>query len=93
MNPKIELALALARLQGAQEILAKLARDGADVQTAGRRALLLAYIVDPSLIGTQRELARRMGGLSESRVSRMCKVLRRHLAHNSPVWLTCGQGR
>jgi hypothetical protein len=79
MNRQLEAALTLARLAGARDLAELAAKDNADAETAGRRVLLAAYALDPALIGTQRQLGSRMG-LSESRVSRMCKVLRRSLS-------------
>ena len=77
MKPRIEILLALAKLQGARETLELITADGGD-QAAGRKALLLAYLIAPKTIGTQGDLARRLG-VSEGRVSQMLKPLRRHL--------------
>jgi len=81
MNPGTELLAAVARLEVSRDLLAKLVKDSADAETAGKRTLLWAYVFDPGLVGTQRQLARRLG-LSESRVSRMCKSLRRSMGAN-----------
>ena len=77
MKPRIEILLALAKLQGARETLELITADGGD-QAAGRKALLLAYLLTPEAIGTQGDLARRLG-VSEGRCSQMLKPLRRHL--------------
>ena len=77
MKPQIELALALTRLAAVREVLELITADGGD-QAAGRKALLLAYLIAPKTIGTQGDLARRLG-VSEGRVSQMLKPLRRHL--------------
>ena len=81
-----EILLAAVRLDATREALALLTKDGSD-KDIGRRTLLLAYVLDPSLIGTQRQLARRLG-VTEGRGSQMLKVLRRHFSSNSPAWLT-----
>ena len=86
MKPQIELALALTKLQGAVEALELITAEGGD-RAAGRKALLLAYLIAPKTIGTQGDLARRLG-VSEGRVSQMLKPLRRHLLSNSPPGLT-----
>ena len=77
MKPQIELALALTRLAAVREVLELVTGDGSD-RDAGRRALLLLYIIAPKTIGTQGDLARRLG-VSEGRASQMLKPLRRHL--------------
>ena len=86
MKPQIEIVLALAKLQGAVEALELVTGDGSD-RDAGRKALLLAYLLTPKNIGTQGDLARRLG-VSEGRCSQMLKPLRRHLLSNSPPGLT-----
>jgi len=82
-NPKLELALAALRLQAVRSVLESVTRE-ADDRAAGRRALLLAYIVAPELIGTQRQLAARLG-VTEGRASQMLKVLRRHFSKKFPA--------
>ena len=77
MKPQIEAALLCAKLQGAREVLELITAGGGD-QAAGRKALLLAYLIAPKTIGTQGDLARRLG-VSEGRCSQMLKPLRRHL--------------
>ena len=77
MKPQIELALALTRLAAVREVLELVTGEGSD-RDAGRKALLLAYLIAPKTIGTQGDLARRLG-VSEGRVSQMLKPLRRHL--------------
>ena len=77
MKPQIEIVLALAKLQGAREVLELVTGEGSD-RDAGRKALLLAYLLTPEAIGTQGDLARRLG-VSEGRCSQMLKPLRRHL--------------
>ena len=77
MNRGTEIVLALAKLQGAREVLELITAEGGD-QAAGRKALLLAYLLTPEAIGTQGDLARRLG-VSEGRCSQMLKPLRRHL--------------
>jgi hypothetical protein len=77
MNPGTEIVLALTRLAAVREVLELVTGDGSD-RDAGRRALLLLYIIAPKTIGTQGDLARRLG-VSEGRVSQMLKPLRRHL--------------
>jgi hypothetical protein len=74
---KTEALLSAFRLLSVREAMQTVCKSGDD-REVGRRALLLAFTIDPSLIGTQRELARRMG-LSESRVSIMLKCVRRGL--------------
>ena len=86
MNRGTEIVLALAKLQGAREVLELITAGGGD-QAAGRKALLLAYLLTPEAIGTQGDLARRLG-VSEGRCSQMLKPLRRHLLSNSPPGLT-----
>ena len=86
MKPQIELALALTRLAAVREVLELVTGEGSD-RDAGRRALLLLYIIAPEAIGTQGDLARRLG-VSEGRASQMLKPLRRHLLSNSPPGLT-----
>ena len=87
MNPaQAQAAIALAKLAGAREALALVTKD-ADASQAGRKALLLCYVIAPEEIGTQRELARRLG-VTEGRASQMLKVLRCHSCHNAPAWLT-----
>lgn len=82
MNP----ALLLLRLASVRECLETVCASGDD-RAVGRRALLLAYCLDPELIGTQRALAKRMG-VTEARVSQMLKVLRRGYRKNSAFALT-----
>lgn len=78
-TPTTAEAIALAiRADSIREVLALLARSKTD-REAGRKALLLAFVIEPELIGTQRELARRMG-VTEGRASQMLKVFRRHYA-------------
>ena len=86
MKPQIELALALTRLAAVREVLTLITAEGGD-QAAGRKALLLLYLIAPEAIGTQGDLARRLG-VSEGRASQMLKPLRRHLLSNSPPGLT-----
>ena len=86
MNRGTEIVLALAKLQGAREVLELITAEGGD-RDAGRRALLLIFIIAPETIGTQGDLARRLG-VSEGRCSQMLKPLRRHLLSNSPPGLT-----
>jgi hypothetical protein len=74
---KLELLATAQRLQSAKEDMAMLARGGT-AQEVGRRCLLLCYIIAPDLIGTQRELARRLG-VTEGRASQMLKAVRRNL--------------
>ena len=73
---KVEILLTAARLAAVREALALLTKDGSDKEV-GRKCLLLAYLLGCSPCETQRELAAKLG-VSESRVSRMCKVLRPH---------------
>ena len=86
MKPQIEILLALAKLQGAREVLELVTAEGGD-RDAGRRALLLLHIIAPKTIGTQGALAAKLG-VSEGRVSQMLKPLRRHLLSNSTPGLT-----
>jgi hypothetical protein len=67
--------LTILRLHTVREALAPLVKSGTDKEV-GRKALLTAFLIDPGLIGTQRDLARRMG-VSEGRASQMLKVIRR----------------
>lgn len=83
---RVKAAVALARISGAREALELLTREGSD-RDVGRRALLLAYLIAPDLIGTQRDLAKRLG-VTEGRASQMLKVLRRHFGSKPPGWLT-----
>jgi DNA-binding MarR family transcriptional regulator len=83
---KTEALLSAFRLLSVREAMETVCNSGND-REVGRRALLLAYTIDPSLIGTQRELARRMG-VTEARVSQMLKVLRRHFSPKSGHRLT-----
>jgi hypothetical protein len=85
LNPVEAVALAI-RAQATHELLALLSKSKTDKE-AGRKALLIAFILDPALIGTQRELARRMG-VSEGRASQMLKHIRRSFAHESAFKLT-----
>jgi hypothetical protein len=69
---KIELALALAKVEGAREVLRKLTRD-ADAGQAGRRAHLAAWAMGVSPCQSQAALAARLG-VSPARV---CQLVRR----------------
>ena len=75
MNLQIDGLTVAIRLAAYRELLSLITRAPTD-RIAGRRALLLAFILDPGLIGPQRELARRMG-VSEARASQMLKTIRR----------------
>ena len=75
MKPQIELALALAKLQGAREVLT-LITNGADGTQAGTKAHLLAFILGCSPCATQKDLALRLG-LTPGRVCQMLRVLKR----------------
>lgn len=82
----VEAVAAALRLKATRDVLALLADSKTD-REAGRKALLLAFMLDPALIGRQRELARRMG-VTEGRASQMLKSLRRSLANKTEVRLT-----
>lgn len=73
LNP--DTVIAIARAAGAAEVLRFLARGGTDKEV-GRRALLLAFLLCPDAIATQRELAGRIG-VTEARVSQMLRVFKR----------------
>jgi hypothetical protein len=75
MNPQLETLLAAVRLKILRDTFRPLVKDGSD-REIGRKVLLLAYCLDPAAIGTQRELARRLG-VTEGRSSQMLKVIRR----------------
>ena len=80
MNNKAELlltAVQLAVVRAALELLTKAGNE----KEVGRKTLLLAYLLAPDLIGTQRDLAKRIG-VTEGRASQMLKVLRRHYRTN-----------
>jgi hypothetical protein len=79
MNTKAEILLAAVRLDAIREVLMIITADGATDKQAGRKALLLSYLLEPGMIGTQRQLARRMG-VSPGRCSQMLTALRRCLA-------------
>ena len=77
MNQKLAAALPVIRLACAHELLGVLVKSGSERQI-GRRALLLAYAIDPDLAGgTQRTLARRLG-VTEARISQELKPIREH---------------
>ena len=63
------------RMLSVRECLQTLCASGSD-RAVGRKTLLLAYAIDPALIGTQRDLAARMD-VSEARISQMLKAVRR----------------
>ena len=68
-------AICLATLR---ETLAMLTAESADSREVGRRTLLLAYATDATLIGSQRDLAKRLG-VTEGRASQMLKAFRKSL--------------
>jgi hypothetical protein len=74
MSNPIQIAALAIRLQASRELLAILANSESDKE-AGRKALLLAWILEPELIGSQKELARKMG-VSQARVSQMLRHMR-----------------
>lgn len=72
-----ELAAELAtRLRAMIEVLAEVIKGAESDREVGRNALLVAYVLDQEMIGTQRRLAQLMG-VTEQRVSEMLKVVRR----------------
>lgn len=82
MNPKVALAALAIRTQATREVLALIANSDSD-REAGRKALLLAFVIDKTLIGTQRELARKLG-VTEGRASQMLKAFRERFAKGIP---------
>ena len=84
MNPQVTIAALAIRAQATREVLALIANSDSD-REAGRKALLLAFVIDKQLIGTQRELAKKMG-VSEGRASQMLKSFRERFAKGiSPI--------
>jgi hypothetical protein len=80
--PTAEAIAQALRWHASHELLALMVKGGANDRTAGRKALLLAYLLDPELIGTQTQLAGRMG-VSQGRTSQMLKSIRANLLRNS----------
>jgi len=78
MNPSVETVALAIRYEATRELLELLTKDASD-REAGRRAMLIAFIVDPKLFGTQTELAKRMG-VSRARASQMLNKVRRGFA-------------
>jgi DNA-binding MarR family transcriptional regulator len=75
MNRGTEIVLALAKLQGAREVLELITAEGGD-QAAGTKAHLLAFILGCSPCATQKDLAAKLG-LTPGRVCQMLRVLKR----------------
>ncbi|MDB6023111.1 MAG: hypothetical protein JWQ04_2968 [Pedosphaera sp.] len=71
------------RADATREILSLIVKGSSD-REAGRRALLIAFVLDPALIGTQKELSRRIG-VSEGRASQMLKTIRDSLGEKIPL--------
>ena len=57
-----------------RELLAIITTDASE-REAGRRALLLAFVITPDVIGTQNELAKRLG-VSRVRVTQLLTEFR-----------------
>ena len=77
MSPdRAELVLAVVKMQAVRECLAKLTQSGTAEQV-GRKVLLTAFLLDRSLIGRQKDLAKRLG-VTPGRASQMLNSVRRH---------------
>lgn len=85
-NSPVEAVALAIRLQATREVLALIAKGSGTDREAGRKALLLSYVMDKSIIGSQRELARRMG-VSEARASQMLKSFRTRLTRKGGLSL------
>ena len=77
MKPSANTVALAIRYEAVRELLAVLVNGDTNDREAGRRALLIAFILDRTLIGTQRQLARRMG-VTEGRACQMLKSIRRN---------------
>jgi hypothetical protein len=75
-----EIVIAAIEARAVRDVLALLVK-GRAIGEVGKRALLLAWLMDPALVGkTQRDLARRMG-VTEGRASQMLKAIRSKFPH------------
>ena len=68
-TPRADALLLIARIQAVRNILKLLTKGGSDKEI-GRRALLLLWILDRRLVGTQKQLAERLG-VSRPRATQM----------------------
>ena len=75
-SERAELVMTVVRMQAVRECLAKLTKSGTAEQV-GRKVLLTAWILDRSLIGKQKDLAKRLG-VTPGRASQMLNSVRRH---------------
>lgn len=88
-TPKSRLLIAAVELRAVRDALQLIAAGGT-VADAGRRALLLAFIIAPETIGTQAALAKRLG-VSRARVTQMLNTMRKGFANKTARELTCQQ--
>jgi hypothetical protein len=82
-----EALLLAAQFQAVSELLSVLVNSASD-REAGRKALLIAFIVDKKLIGTQRDLAKKMA-VTEARASQMLKSFRANFPYKINRQIDC----
>ncbi len=76
MSTRTQAAIAAAQALAIGELLDLITADAADVHEAGRRALVLAFLLEPSRFNGQQDLARRLG-VSKGRASQVLNHIRR----------------
>jgi hypothetical protein len=84
---RVEALLLAAQFQAMRELLAVLVNSASD-REAGRKALLIAFTIDRKLIGTQRDLAKKMG-VTEARASQMLKSIRANFPYKLNRLIDC----